>query len=145
MRPFWHQYFMNMAKLAATRSTCLRRNVGAVAVKNNHILATGYNGAASGQAHCLDTGCIRQAGNIPSGERHELCSAVHAEMNVICQAAKHGISLDGATLYCTHQPCSICAKMIINAGIERVYYEDGYPDEMTLDLLTGRLFRLIRD
>ena len=132
---------MKMADLAAERSTCLRRHVGAVAVKDNHILATGYNGAPKGQIHCEENGCLREAMKIPSGERHELCRAVHAEMNLICQAALHGISLAGATLYCTHQPCSICAKLIVNAGIEKVIYKDGYPDEMTSNILFNKLVK----
>jgi dCMP deaminase len=131
---------MSFAKLAASRSTCLRRQVGAVAVKNNQIIATGYNGAASKQRHCLDIGCLRE--NIPSGTQHELCRAVHAEQNLICQAAKNGVSLEGSILYCTHQPCSICAKMIINAGISRTIYEEGYPDDTTKQLLKEKLYQL---
>ena len=132
---------MKMADLASERSTCIRRHVGAVAVKDNHILATGYNGAPKGQIHCYENGCLREEMNVPSGERHELCRAVHAEQNLICQAALHGISLAGATLYCTNQPCSICAKLIVNAGIKQVIYKDGYPDEMTKDILMDRLIK----
>lgn len=137
MRISWPIYFMKMAELAAERSTCKRRQVGAVAVKDNHILATGYNGAPAGQQHCLQIGCLREELQIPSGQRHELCRAVHAEQNVICQAAQHGISLAGATLYCTTQPCSICAKMLVNTGICKIVFKDGYPDEMTLDILSN--------
>jgi dCMP deaminase len=130
---------MLQAHLIATRSTCLRRKVGAVAVKNNRILATGYNGAPSGHAHCLDIGCLRQERGIPSGQRHELCRAVHAEQNVIIQAARHGVSLDGAETYCTTQPCFICAKMLINCGIERVYVTEMYDDPLALEILDGKM------
>ncbi len=133
MRPSWKKYFVEMAKLAATRSTCLRRQVGAVVVKDNRVLSTGYNGSPQHTAHCEDLGgCLREKLGIPSGQRHEICRAVHAEQNAIVQAAKHGVSIDGADLYCTHQPCSICAKLIINAGIKNVYYVDGYPDEFSM-------------
>lgn len=134
-RPSWDEYFLNIADLVATRSTCLRRNVGAVAVKSKQILATGYNGAPSGITHCNETGCIRMQMNVPSGERHELCRALHAEQNAFLQAARHGVNLDGATLYITTQPCSICAKMIINAGIKKVVYSGGYPDDFALGFL----------
>lgn len=139
MRISWPYYFMEMAELVAKRSTCIRRQVGAVAVKNNHIVSTGYNGAPAGQKHCLDLGCLRNELEIPSGEKHEICRAVHAEQNIICQAALHGISLEGAILFCTTQPCSICAKLIVNAGIEKVIYKIGYPDETTKNILTYRL------
>lgn len=129
-RPSWDAYFMEIAGLVARRSTCLRRQVGAVMVKDKHILSTGYNGAPSGIPHCMDVGCLREELGIPSGERHELCRAIHAEQNAIIQAALHGISLSGATLYCTHQPCILCTKMLINAGIKRVVYRGEYPDEM---------------
>ena len=134
-RPTWDEYYMQMAELAATRSTCLRRNVGAVIVVDNHAVATGYNGAPKGVKHCAEIGgCLRQKLNIPSGQRHELCRALHAEQNAIVQAAKLGVSIDGATLYCTHQPCSMCCKMIINSGVKRVVYQEGYPDPFTLEL-----------
>ncbi|WP_290902673.1 dCMP deaminase family protein, partial [Ferroglobus sp.] len=120
MRPSLDEYFMEIAKVVAKRSTCLRQNVGAVIVKDKRILSTGYNGAPMGLPHCLDIGCLREELNVPSGERHELCRAVHAEQNAIIQAAVHGVSIKGATLYTTHQPCIMCAKMIINAGIVRV-------------------------
>jgi len=117
------------------RSTCSRRWVGAVLVKDKRILATGYNGAPSGLPHCLDVGCLREQNNIPSGQRHELCRGLHAEQNVIIQAARDGIPIRGATLYCTTRPCVICAKMIINANIVVVYYEEGYEDELADQML----------
>jgi dCMP deaminase len=138
-RPHWRSYFMDMAHLIATRSTCIRRKVGAVAVKNNRILATGYNGAPSGHAHCLDVGCLRQERGIPSGQRHELCRAVHAEQNVIIQAARHGVSLDAAEIYCTTQPCFICAKMLINCGIGKIYVAEMYDDPLALEILDGKM------
>ncbi len=121
---------MEITRLVASRSTCLRRQVGAVIVKEKKILATGYNGAPSGLAHCLDVGCLRDKLKIPSGQRHELCRGLHAEQNAIIQAAYHGVSIKGATLYCTNLPCIICTKMIINAGIKRVVYEKGYADPL---------------
>lgn len=135
----WKSYFMKMAQLAAERSTCIRRRVGAVAVRDNHVLATGYNGAPKGQTHCIDQGCLREELNIPSGERHEICRGVHAEQNIICQAALHGVSLEGAIIYCTTQPCSICARLIVNSGIQKVIYLEGYPDEMTIGILKNML------
>jgi dCMP deaminase len=132
-RPAWPEYFMQMAELAKQRSTCLRRKVGAVLVKDNHIIATGYNGAPSGIEHCKK--CIREKKGIPSGERHELCRGVHAEQNCIIQAARHGVSTKGSALFLTNSPCSVCAKMIINAGITAVYFKEGYPDDMALEML----------
>ena len=126
---------MDIADLVARRSTCLRRRVGAIAVKGKRILATGYNGAPSGIPHCLDVGCLREQEGIPSGERHELCRGIHAEQNVIIQAAHHGVSIEGATLYCTNLPCVICSKMLINAGIREIYYREGYADSLSEDLL----------
>lgn len=126
---------MDITRLVARRSTCIRRQVGAIVVKDKRILATGYNGVPTGLAHCEDTGCIREQNNIPSGQRHELCRGLHAEQNTIIQAAYHGISISGATLYCTTLPCSICLKMLINAGITAIIYEQGYPDELTESLL----------
>lgn len=134
-RPSWDEYFLEMSKLVAKRSTCLRRSVGAVLVKDKRILATGYNGAPRGLKHCIDIGCIRQKLKIPSGERHELCRALHAEQNALIQASLYGISLAGSTLYATNQPCVICAKMLINAGIKEVVIADGYPDKMAADFL----------
>ncbi len=129
-RPSWDEYFMEITRLVASRSTCLRRHVGAVIVKDKQILATGYNGAPSGLAHCLEVGCLRDQLGIPSGQRHELCRGLHAEQNAIIQAASHGVSIRSATLYCTDLPCIICTKMIINAGITRVVYEGGYADDL---------------
>ena len=134
-RPSWDEYFLSIARLVATRSTCLRRQVGAVIVKDKQVLATGYNGAPSGSVHCEEVGCLREELKIPSGERHELCRALHAEQNAFLQAAKHGVSLKDSTLYITTQPCSICAKMIINAGIRKIIIEGAYPDEFALELL----------
>ncbi len=129
MRPSLDRYFMEIAYLVASRSTCLRNQVGAVIVKEKQILSTGYNGAPSGLPHCLDIGCLREQLKVPSGERHELCRAVHAEQNAIVQAAKHGVSIKGGTIYTTHQPCIMCSKMIINAGLVRVVYGQSYADE----------------
>jgi dCMP deaminase len=134
-RPSWEEYFMEIARLVARRSTCLRRQVGAVLVKDKNILATGYNGTPSGISHCEDVGCLREQQQVPSGERHELCRGLHAEQNAIIQAAKHGINISGATLYCTNSPCVICSKMIINAGIGRVVYLEGYPDALSREML----------
>lgn len=134
-RPSWDTYFMDIARRVASRSTCLRRSVGAVIVKDKRILSTGYNGAPSGLSHCLDTGCLREKLNVASGQRHELCRGIHAEQNAIIQAAYHGFSIKNAVLYCTNQPCVICTKMIINAGLVRIYYQDGYADELSLAML----------
>ena len=130
-RPSWDEYFMDTTKHIASRSTCLRRQVGALLVRDKRILATGYNGAPSGVKHCNEVGCLREEKDVPSGERHELCRGLHAEQNAIIQAALHGISIEGAILYCTHQPCVLCAKMIINAGIKRVVFAGAYPDKMS--------------
>lgn len=134
-RPSWDTYFMDIATLVAKRSTCLRRAVGAVIVKNRRILSTGYNGAPAGIAHCIDVGCLRATLNIASGQRHELCRGIHAEQNAIIQAAYHGVSIQGGTLYCTNLPCSICTKMIINAGITEIFYEEGYADDLSQGLI----------
>lgn len=132
----WEDYFMEMAELTAKRSTCLRRHVGAVIVKDKHVIASGYNGAPKGIAHCDERGgCLRQKLSVPSGQRHELCMALHAEQNAIIQAACLGQSVEGATIYVTHQPCVICAKMIINAGIDRIVVKEGYPDELAIEIL----------
>ncbi|MDD2439293.1 MAG: cytidine/deoxycytidylate deaminase family protein [Methanosarcinaceae archaeon] len=132
-RPSLDEYFLEIAFVVGKRATCLRNNVGAVIVRDKRILSTGYNGAPRGMAHCFELGCMREQEHIPSGTRHEKCRAVHAEQNAIIQAALHGVSTDGATLYCTHQPCILCTKMIINAGIERVVYSTPYPDTDSLD------------
>lgn len=134
-RPSWDEYFMEIAHVVKKRSTCLRRQVGAVIVKERQILSTGYNGAPRGLLHCIDIGCQREKLGIPSGERHELCRATHAEQNAIVQAAYSGISIKDATVYCTTMPCVLCSKMIINAGIKRVVFEGSYPDGMSLDIL----------
>ncbi len=132
----WDEYFMQMAELTARRSTCLRRSVGAVIVKEKHVIATGYNGAPRGIKHCDERGgCLREKMNVPSGQRHELCMALHAEQNAIIQAATLGQSIEGGTIYVTHQPCIICAKMIINAGLSRIIVRQGYPDEMARNIL----------
>ena len=129
-RPSWDSYFMKIAEDVSTRSTCLRRNVGAVIVKDKRILTTGYNGAPSGIEHCTESTCLRIKLNIPSGERHELCRGLHAEQNAIIQAAFHGVSVKGARIYITHQPCSICTKMLINSGIDTFIYRHPYPDQL---------------
>ncbi|MEW5866709.1 MAG: cytidine/deoxycytidylate deaminase family protein [Bacillota bacterium] len=134
-RPSWDEYFMEIARIVASRSTCLRRQVGAIAVRDRRILATGYNGAPSGLAHCGEVGCLRTEWDVPSGERHELCRGLHAEQNVIIQAALHGISIRGATVYCTNQPCVLCAKMLVNAGISEIVYHGEYPDQLAADIL----------
>ena len=133
-RPSWDDYFMDIAGLIARRSTCLRRSVGAVLVRDRRILATGYNGAPSGLQHCLDRGCLREQLRIPSGERHELCRGLHAEQNAVIQAALHGVSVKGACLYCTNHPCVICIKMLINAGIVKIVFREGYLDQMAKDM-----------
>jgi dCMP deaminase len=135
VRPSWDEYFMDIVSLVARRSTCLRRDVGAVLVKDKRLLTTGYNGAPSGLRHCLETGCLREELNISSGERHELCRGLHAEQNAIIQAAVHGVSIKGATLYCTSHPCAICLKMIINAGITCIVYREGYSDKLAEHML----------
>jgi dCMP deaminase len=144
VRPDWDSYFMDMAKLAARRSSCLRRAVGAVLVKDRRLLATGYNGVPSGVTHCEVTGCLREKFDIPSGERHELCRGLHAEQNAIIQAALHGVSTRGAVLYCTNLPCIICAKMLINTGVCRVVYLDGYCDPLTEQMLAEVGVELVR-
>ncbi|MCK9615690.1 MAG: cytidine/deoxycytidylate deaminase family protein [Candidatus Omnitrophica bacterium] len=134
-RPSWDEYFMKAAFLVSERSTCLRRRVGAVLIKDKQILATGYNGAPMGVTHCDKVGCLREELKVPSGQRHEICRGLHAEQNVLLQAAKHGVSVRGSFLYITNAPCSICAKMIINAGIIEVIIADNYPDEMAKKFL----------
>ncbi len=134
-RPSWDEYFMSITQLVAGRSTCLRRQVGAILVKDRRILATGYNGAPAGLPHCTETGCIRERLAVPSGERHELCRGIHAEQNAIIQSANYGTGIDGSTIYTTHHPCSVCSKMLINAGVVRVVTDDTYPDELASDML----------
>lgn len=127
---------MTMAQVVATRSTCLRRKVGALLAKKKHILSTGYNGAPKGLQHCSEVGCLREKQGIKPGERHELCRGLHAEQNAIIQASVFGVSIDKAALYCTNAPCSVCAKMLINAGIEEIIYQGHYPDTLAMEMLT---------
>jgi dCMP deaminase len=134
-RPSWPEYFMTITRVVSNRSTCLRRHVGAILVKDKRILATGYNGAPAGLRHCAEVGCLRHDSSIPSGMRHELCRGLHAEQNAIIQAAYHGIRISGAMLFCTNKPCVICSKMVINAGIEKIYYDDGYNDPLADQML----------
>jgi dCMP deaminase len=134
-RPGWDEYFMDIAALVSRRSTCLRRDVGAVLVRDRRLLATGYNGAPSGMRHCLEVGCMREQMKVPSGERHELCRGLHAEQNAIIQAALYGVSVNGATLYCTNHPCVICSKMIINAGIVHIVVREYYKDDLAEEML----------
>jgi dCMP deaminase len=134
-RPSWSEYFMTITNMVGKRSTCLRRHVGAILVKDKRILATGYNGAPAGIRHCEETGCIRRDSGVPSGQRHELCRGLHAEQNAIIQAAFHGVSINGSTLYCTNKPCIICSKMLINAGIKEIIYGEGYDDSLADEML----------
>jgi dCMP deaminase len=134
-RPAWDDYFMKLAADVAERAICVKRRVGALIVKENRILTTGYNGAPKGFAHCTEKSCLRQQMEIPSGQRHELCRGLHAEQNAIIQAAWHGVQITGGTMYCTFQPCAICVKMIINAGIKKLVYAGGYPDELAAEML----------
>ena len=133
-RPDSDEYFLKIASVVAERSTCRRHHIGAVAVKDKHILATGYNGAPSGFKDCLELGCLRDELHIPSGERQEICRGIHAEQNVIIQASLHGVSLEGSTIYCTHTPCALCAKMLVNAKIKRYVSFGRYSDNSFIDL-----------
>jgi dCMP deaminase len=141
-RPAWDDYFMDLANLVARRSTCLRRAVGAVLVKEHRVLSTGYNGAPAKIRHCAEVGCLRESMNIESGQRHELCRGIHAEQNAIIQAAYHGVAIRGASLYCTNLPCAICTKMLINAGLTEICYQEGYADELSAALLEEAGIRL---
>ncbi len=143
-RPSWQDYFMDIACLVAKRATCTRRAVGAIVVKDRRILATGYNGAPSHVRHCSEVGCLREQMAVPSGERHELCRGIHAEQNAIIQAAYHGVSIKGASLFCTNLPCSICAKMIINAGIVQIAYQSGYADTISKEMLAEAGVELVQ-
>ncbi|MBS3809310.1 MAG: cytidine/deoxycytidylate deaminase family protein [Desulfobacterales bacterium] len=145
-RPSWDNYFMEIAGLVSCRSTCLRRAVGAIIVKEHRILSTGYNGAPAGIRHCAEVGCLRETMNVESGQRHELCRGIHAEQNAIIQAAYHGVAIRGGTLYCTNLPCAICTKMLINAGITEICYKEGYADQLSNSLLdeAGITMRQIR-
>ncbi|MEE3400818.1 MAG: dCMP deaminase family protein [Methanomethylophilus sp.] len=143
-RPSPDRYFMDMAKLVATRSTCLRRHVGAVIVKDKHVLSTGYNGAPRGARHCEETGCLRIELKVPSGTRHELCRGVHAEQNAVAQAAYFGTSVKGATIYTTTFPCSLCAKILVNAGITEIVYDEGYMDDLSKEILSETQMKIRR-
>ena len=143
-RPSYDEYFMKMADLVSKRSTCLRRKVGALLVKEKHILSTGYNGAPKGMKHCSEVGCVREKLNVPSGERHELCRGLHAEQNAIIQAAVFGVSIKGSTLYCTNAPCVVCVKMLINAGVTEIIYSGDYPDDLAKQMLTESKLKIKR-
>jgi dCMP deaminase len=134
-RPSWDQYFLSIASKVRERSTCLRRQVGAIVVKDKRILTTGYNGAPRAMKHCSETGCLREREEVPAGERHELCRGIHAEQNAIVQAAAFGVSIKDSTLYCTHFPCVLCTKMIINAGVGRLVVREQYPDDLSAAML----------
>ncbi len=134
-RPTWDEYFLELAGMVASRSTCLRRNVGAVLVRQERIIATGYNGAPRGLAHCLDMGCLREEMGIPSGHRYELCRGVHAEQNAIINAAYYGVSTRDTVLYCTNQPCIICARILINAGVIKVVHRGNFTDDLALQFM----------
>jgi len=145
IRPTWDEYFIAITKQVATRSTCLRRKVGAIIVNDKRILTTGYNGAPRGVKSCLEIGkCMRQELGVPSGQRHEICRALHAEQNAIIQAAYYGEKIEGSHIYSTTQPCVLCAKMLINAGIKKIYYYEEYPDELALELLKEAGVELIK-
>ena len=131
----WPEYFMNITYMVAERSTCLRRKVGAIAVKDKRILATGYNGAPGLVPHCSETGCLREQLQIPSGQRHEICRGLHAEQNVIIQAALYGTPMNGSIIYCTTHPCVMCTKMLINCAVSAIFYAENYPDELAAKLL----------
>ncbi|MGC8873616.1 MAG: deoxycytidylate deaminase [Chloroflexia bacterium] len=144
MRPSWDEYFMRITREVAQRSTCLRRQVGAILVKDKHILTTGYNGAPAGLPHCEQAGCLRERLGVPSGERAELCRGLHAEQNAIIQAAVHGVSIRGATLYSTTQPCVLCTKMLLNAGVVRIVYQGDYPDDLARSLMEEAGIEVVR-
>lgn len=142
-RPTWDSYFMKIAEDVSTRSTCLRRQVGAVIVKDKRMLTTGYNGAPTGITHCTEETCLRTKYNVPSGERHELCRGLHAEQNAIIQAALHGVSLKGAKIYVTHKPCSICTKMLINSGIDTFIFRSAYTDPLADEMIAEAGIKII--
>jgi dCMP deaminase len=135
---------MDMAELAKTRSPCLRRKVGAILVRDRRMVSSGYNGPPTGCKHCSEVGCLRQELNIPSGERHDICRAVHAEQNAMIQAAYSGVSTKGSIMYTTTQPCIICAKSMINAGIEKIIYKGDYPDELSMHMLNEAGIRIVK-
>ena len=142
-RPSWERYFMSIAQQVATRSTCLRRQVGCIMVLERRIVSTGYNGAPSGLPHCEEVGCIRESRRVASGERHELCRGLHAEQNAVIQAAMHGTAVRDSTVFCTHKPCILCTKMLINAGVRRVFYREGYEDSMADEMANEAGMELI--
>ena len=144
MRPTWDEYFMNLLDVIQTRSTCLRRQVAAVIVKDKQIISTGYNGSPRGIKHCDEVGCLREKMDIPSGERHELCRGTHAEQNAIIQASLHGVSIEGADIYITCSPCVLCTKMLINSGIKRIVYKGEYPDKLALEMLNESGVELVK-
>lgn len=146
-RKSWDRYFMDICRLVSERSTCLRRQVGAVLVRDKRILCTGYNGVPHGLAHCSEAGCLREQMSIPSGERIEICRGIHAEQNALVQAASFGVNASGATLYCTHEPCITCAKMLVNAGIREFVVAEPYPDDFGRKLLSeaGLKVRLLSE
>ncbi len=144
MRPGWDEYFMEIAELVKQRSTCLRRKVGAVIVKDKRILSTGYNGPPSGLKHCEETGCLRDKLGIPSGERHELCRGLHAEQNAIIQAAMFGAGIQGGTIYITLSPCILCTKMLINAGITKIVLREDYNDQLALEMLNESGIEIVK-
>lgn len=145
IRPGWDEYFTEITKQVATRSTCLRRKVGAIVVKDKRILTTGYNGAPMGVKNCLELGsCLREELKVPSGQRHEICRGLHAEQNALLQAAYHGVKIRGGSIYTTTQPCVLCAKMIINSGIKKIYYFDEYPDPLATELLNEAKVKLVK-
>jgi dCMP deaminase len=144
MRIDWDTYFIEITNVVKKRSTCLRRQVGAVIVKNNNLLASGYNGVPTKITHCSIVGCLRDKLNVPSGQNHELCRGLHAEQNAIIQAAKHGVNIDGSTIYTNTKPCSICTKMIINAGIRKIVYLNDYNDSLADELLKETKIRLVK-
>ena len=137
-RPNWDEYFLKLAMLVAERSTCRRHHVGAIIVKDKYVLSTGYNGSPAGMKDCLELGCLRDELGIASGTRHEICRAIHAEQNAIIQSATHGVSLEGATVYCTHTPCVLCAKMLVNSKIKRFVTYCDYADDSFLELFAAR-------
>lgn len=143
-RPTWDDYFMKIARDVSERAICVKRKVGALVVKENRILSTGYNGAPKGFKHCTEATCLRKQMHVPSGQRHELCRGLHAEQNAIIQAAWHGVSISGSTMYCTYQPCAICVKMIINAGIAKLVYAGGYPDELAIQMLNESKLQVVK-
>ncbi|MFH1422708.1 MAG: cytidine/deoxycytidylate deaminase family protein [Planctomycetota bacterium] len=143
-RPDWDNYFLKIAEVVASRSTCLRRQVGAVLVRDKRILTTGYNGAPSGLPHCAKTGCMRKKLKIPSGQHHELCRGLHAEMNAVIQAAIHGVSVAGSTLYCTVLPCSLCAKLLVNVGVKRIVTAGNYPDKLSEEIISQSNIEVVK-